>query len=523
MMSEGLVTLTAAEWQIIEKLNDVFAQKANLQTALQEALQILLSAFTRTAGALYLPHFCDHLQQDWIFHNPPEKWLAALEDKVSPLWGQINQTLATGQVQPGLEALDLAAVIPLQFADKTSGALLTCGEKVAVQDYSRWQVMLRPITRAVLLYTRLSLEMNNAPSYLELLRSRNTLRAMFDSLPISIYILDYTYSLVAANYSRSDRAREKPNHLVGHKCYEALFQRSEPCPACRVGETFATGQNTVRLNRNWLGGDNFIEWDISTFPIMDEKDQVIQTIVIEQDVTEKRNLESNLIQSEKLAAVGQLAAEIAHEINNPLTAIIANSQILRRDIPADNEDLLDSVKLIEMAGTRASQVVRNLLGIARKEKYEFEPINLNETLKNALSLVHHELVGRPIQMQLNLGENLPRIIASQDQLQGVWINLILNAIDAIDKEAGLVTITSRFTRQAFEVSVMDNGKGIPSDQLPRVFEPFFTTKSAGRGTGLGLSVCKRVINHHGGNIDVESQPGKWTRFTVRLPVPQIPG
>lgn len=360
---------------------------------------------------------------------------------------------------------------------------------------------------------------DQVPSYHDLLKSRNTLRALFDSLPIAIYIIDQSYTLVAINISRAARVGEQPSLLVGRKCYEKLYRRLSPCPGCRVADTFETGKNTIRINRDWINDEKFLEWEMSTFPIYDEETQSVpvQTIIVEQDITEKRNLEAHLIQSEKLAAVGHLAASVAHEINNPLTAIIANAQILRREIPEDNSDIVDSVKLIEMAGTRASQVVRNLLGIARKEKYEFSPIELNESLQNALALVQHALVGRPIRVQLDMAEDLPSVVASQDQLQGVWINLLLNAIDALDKPNGEISISSRYIRGQFQVSIMDNGKGISEDHLGRVFEPFFTTKSPGRGTGLGLSVCMRVIKHHGGDILVESQLGSWTRFTVILP------
>jgi two-component system NtrC family sensor kinase len=364
-----------------------------------------------------------------------------------------------------------------------------------------------------------SKNVDQAPSYQDLFNSRNTLRALFDSLPIAIYIIDQSYSLVAINISRAARVGEKPSLLVGRKCYEKLYRRLSPCPGCRAEDTFDSGKNSIRISREWIDDEKFLEWEMSTFPIFDSETQSVpvQTIVVEQDITEKRNLEANLIQSEKLAAVGQLAASVAHEINNPLTAIIANAQILRREIPEDNPDIVDSVKLIEMAGTRASQVVRNLLGIARKEKYEFSPIELNESLQNALSLVQHALVGRPIRVQLDLAENLPPVVASQDQLQGVWINLLLNAIDALDKPKSEISISSRYIRGQFQVSIMDNGKGIDEEHRARVFEPFFTTKSAGRGTGLGLSVCLRVIKYHGGDILVESQLGNWTRFTVVLP------
>lgn len=358
---------------------------------------------------------------------------------------------------------------------------------------------------------------NSATLYQDLIRSRNTLRAMFDNLPFAIYIVDPAYTLVALNRSRAERAGERPSALVGRTCYESLFHRASPCPGCRVAETFASGQNTDRALRHKLDVDRFVEWEISTFPILDEREQVIQTILIEQDVTEKRSLEANLIQSEKLAAVGQLAAGVAHEINNPLTAIIANAQLLQRALPRDDIDLLDSVRLIEIAGTRASQVVRNLLGIARKESPELEPTNLNASIHNALELVQHELAGRPIEVRVCLDEAMPLVVANQDQLQGVWINLVLNALDALDKEKGEIAITSRYQDQQFQVTVEDNGKGIPQEHLARVFEPFFTTKSPGRGTGLGLSLCQTVIRQHGGTIWVESQPGKGAKFTVTLP------
>ncbi len=226
----------------------------------------------------------------------------------------------------------------------------------------------------------------------ELLQSRNTLRSMFDSIPSSIYIIDNRYQIVAINGSRSRRAGQKPNFLVGQICYEALYGKSQPCQGCRVNETFVSGANTTRTDRQWIDNDQNTDWEITTYAILNETDTPVQVIIFEQDVTVEKRLESNLIQSEKLAAVGQLAAGVAHEINNPLSAVIANAQLLRRDLPHDAEDALESVGLIETAGLRASQVVRNLLGFARKEQFDFMQIDLNETILNALTLVKHELV-----------------------------------------------------------------------------------------------------------------------------------
>lgn len=508
-------TPTAEQWNTIEQLNDLLASTSDLQLALETGLQMLLRMFGQDGAVLYLPYCCDPVRLDWTLVQAPAPWQTAIHDPGSPLRTAIERVLTSGLPEGPNAQTGAAAILPLSLAERSLGVLALAGSAVPEEAYPTWQMFLRPIAR--LAHLRSSASLDRMPGYLDLLKSRNTLRAMFDNLPISIYIIDQTYRLVAVNNSRAARVSELPRKLVGGRCFEQFYQRSDPCPGCRVRETFRSAQSTTRLFRESNALDNFIEFEISTFPILDEEDNAIQTILVETDVTEKRNLEANLVQAEKLAAVGQLAAGVAHEINNPLTAIIANAQLLLREIPAEEEDILDSIKLIETAGTRASQVVRNLLNIARKEQYDLAPVDLNDTLNHALSLVQHELVGRPIQVYLSLDDQIPPVYASQDQLQGVWINLILNAIDALNKEPGEIMIDSRFTGSEFQVTIQDNGKGIEKEHLSRVFEPFFTTKSPGRGTGLGLSVCLRVIRYHGGRILVDSEPGQWTRFTVTLP------
>lgn len=414
--------------------------------------------------------------------------------------------------------------VPLISNGKILGALALMNQPARELDSEKID-LLESMTTALAnamsnMNTVLELRVSNADLEArrwELFHSRNTLRTLFDNIPASIYIIDRKYTLLAINMSRSTRAGEPPQKQVGRKCYEKLYSRSDPCPGCRAMETFNAGRSTSRLNRQWLSDEEFIEWEITTYPIINEDDYPIQTILLEQDVTEKRHLEANLIQSEKLAAVGQLAAGLAHEINNPLAAIIANAQLLSREVSKDEVDLLDSLKLIEIAGTRASQVVKNLLGFARKEQYDFGVVDLNETVHNALSLVQHEINTRPIQVKLDLEENLPRVTASRDHLQGVWINLVMNAIDALENEPGEIQIMTRFQNSEFRIVVSDTGKGVSPEKLPRLFEPFYTTKSAGRGTGLGLSVCHRIIKQHGGTITAESKLGKGTKFIIALP------
>jgi two-component system NtrC family sensor kinase len=284
-----------------------------------------------------------------------------------------------------------------------------------------------------------------------------------------------------------------------------------------MAETLFSGQSTQRTERRWDSDGQPLEWEISTYPIRDEKNQMLQVIVLNQDVTEKRRLETSLAQSEKMAAVGQLAAGVAHDINNPLSAIIANTQLLQRELPPGDERQ-ESLELIAKAGDRALRVVRNLLDFARQETYEFTATDVNASLQSALDLIEHQLLTHSIAIHCSLAADLPLIQASYDHLQSVWLNLLLNARDAFAGQSGDIHLTT--CRQGNEVHVLvaDTGMGIPPERLTRIFEPFYTTKQAGQGTGLGLSLCQRIIKQHGGHIHVDSQVGRGTVFTVALPL-----
>jgi two-component system, NtrC family, sensor kinase len=351
----------------------------------------------------------------------------------------------------------------------------------------------------------------------ELLRARSTLHALFENTPASIYMIDRQFNLTALNHSAAHRTGQPAPLLVGQCCYAVFYQRNEPCTGCRVHETLQFGRATRRAELHRLGVGDPVEWDIHAYPIFGDADQVEQALLVEQDVTEKRRMESLLAQSEKMAAVGQLAAGVVHEINNPLTAILANAQMLQRELPPDS-DLQEAVDLISRAGERAAQVVRTLLDFARKDQYQLMPTSLNETIHRSLALIQHELLARGVSLNFDPAPDLPPVQGSADHLLGVWLNLLLNAMDALEGKPGEVRVTTRQVGREVLVSVADTGKGISSENLARIFEPFYTTKAPGRGTGLGLSVCQRIVHQHGGTLGVESQVGEGSVFTVALPV-----
>jgi len=296
----------------------------------------------------------------------------------------------------------------------------------------------------------------------EIERSRSTLLALFDNLDDELYIIDPKYKLIAVNRSRAERVGIEPQKLVGKLCYQVLEGQKGPC---------------------------------------------------------QRRLEASLVQAEKLAALGQLAAGVAHELNNPITAVIANTQLLQRELDPGRVDM-ESVELIEQAGKRAQRVVRGLLDFARQEAEEFHLVDVNHTIEQALSLVERQWKRAKVELIRDLSKDLLEVEGNADHLQGVWLNLLVNAHDALDGEPGKVVVRSRKQNNFVVVSVEDNGVGIESQDLKRIFEPFFTTKAPGKGTGLGLATSFRIIEQHQGKIEVDSSPGSGTLFTVRLPIPK---
>jgi len=179
---------------------------------------------------------------------------------------------------------------------------------------------------------------------------------------------------------------------------------------------------------------------------------------------------------------------------------------------------LDSLKLIETAGKRAAKIVSNLLESARKEKHdEFEEAVLSETIIDAVSMLQYEINNRSISLKMDMDSKIPSIFANKNQLKGVWINLITNALGAIQPGTGVISILTRYENKEFRIVFSDNGKGVLPEHKKRIFEPFFTTKEAGKGTGLGLSVSLQVIKDHHGTIEVDSEPGKGAKFIILIP------
>lgn len=243
-----------------------------------------------------------------------------------------------------------------------------------------------------------------------------------------------------------------------------------------------------------------------------------------------RRSQDLLLRQEKLASLGRLAAGLAHEINNPLSSVAGFAEALQRRAQAERlhelekfQDVPEYLALIQQEVGRASAIVRRLLDFARQREPSFENLNLGSLIRETVALIRSQAVVTNKRIELNLPRNLPVVQADRHMLQQVFLNLLTNALDAIEGE-GEVRIAAFPAPGQVEVVLQDTGCGIPREHLARIFDPFFTTKDVGKGTGLGLAICQGILEQHGGSIEVRSDGlGTGTTVAVRLPVAATKG
>jgi len=251
--------------------------------------------------------------------------------------------------------------------------------------------------------------------------------------------------------------------------------------------------------------------------IRDEEGKYLGSSVIAYDITEQKRLEQQLIHSEKLSAVGQLAAGIAHEVGSPLTAISSLAQLLYEKSEDDWDK--DKLKIIREQIERISRIVRELVNFSKPISTSVGEVSVNKVIEEAAQIVKYDKRLKFFKFSMDLFPHLPLIKISFDQLLQVLINILLNAGDALEgREKGKISVTSRLVGEKIIVSIIDTGVGIEKENLDHIFEPFYTTKKPGKGTGLGLWVCYNIVRGFSGEIIVESEIDQGTAFHIVLPV-----
>jgi PAS domain S-box-containing protein len=356
-----------------------------------------------------------------------------------------------------------------------------------------------------------------------LAKSEEQYRSLVESAEDLIFTVDRQGRFQSLNTFTAQFFGGAPEAFVGQPLSIAFPEPTASRQARLIAQVYASGKSMreefelpMGLRSAWISA-NFM-------PVKTDAGQVGSILCIARDITETKNLQRQLVNAEKLASLGTLAAGVAHEINNPLGVILGFCELLLRKTPADTQQYED-LQTIERQGLVCKETVENLLSFARAENQRREYSDLNACIEEITKIVRHLLGKNDIVLVLELEPGLPPVKGDSRQLQQVFLNLITNAMAAMQTGGGTLTIRTAFERSTRRAVTRfeDTGVGIPPGDIDHIFEPFFTTKPEGQGTGLGLFVSYGIVTSYGGSIECASSPGKTpghprgTAFTVRLP------
>jgi len=365
-------------------------------------------------------------------------------------------------------------------------------------------------------------------------QSKARLDTIFKALPDTVGIIDYEFNLIETN---SEEQKE------GEKCYKAFYGREKPCVGCKAKWVIA---NSAPASTEIQSEGNY--YQVQTLPIFDEENKVQALVEFQRDITREKMIELQLQQADKLASLGQLVSGVGHEINNPNQFIKGNIGIIRQafedilpimdeyaretegfkvaKLPYDFFRQHIEVLVDDIAGgsLRIQEIVKGLKNFARKDEgLLIDKVDLNNIINEAVRLVHKQ-VHKSCEVHTEFLKDLPEIVGNSQKLEQVMINLIINASQAMkDEGRGNIWVSTakeddpKGRGDVIVVSVKDDGIGMDDKTLKQIYDPFFTTKRGKGGTGLGLSIVFQIIQEHGGVVDVNSELGEGTTFTMRLP------
>jgi len=348
-------------------------------------------------------------------------------------------------------------------------------------------------------------------------------RALLDNIPDSLTLLDSDRQVVWANLSTAKLLDRNPEGLEGLHCNELwpdCTAREEDCPVLRSFLSCQVEKGVIRT-------EDARTWGVRAFPVSNQHGQVVSVIKMASDITRQIQLREEASRAGQLASLGELAAGVAHEINNPINGIINYAQILADQFDKD-DDSREIVREIIDEGERVANIVKNLLNFAKARPEVKQPVVVEDILAAALALTKSQLNRDGIRLLVDMTPDLPPVLAHLQQIQQVVLNVISNARYALNQKYPersekklfhIETETCTVQGKLFaRLSFLDRGIGIAAAILPKVMDPFYSTKPSGSGTGLGLSISHGIIKDHGGEIRIFSEQGRYTRVVIDLPL-----
>ena len=391
------------------------------------------------------------------------------------------------------------------------------------------------------------------------LRLRNEeIETILNSIQDFITVISPTMEIEETNQAFLEQIGYSKEEVIGRKCHDIFQKLNSPCDSkvmsCPLNKAIESRRPSQQvLTRVDREGRQY-HVDVKIFPVLGNEGKISKFIEVSRDISDSRKQEeemtrrlekmvedrtrelkethSKFLHQDKMASLGKLSASVVHEINNPISGILNLVMLMNRMMEGgtlqqkEMDQFSQYLRLMEAETRRISRIVSNLLAFSRYSKMEFGIVNLNQLIEKTLFLNANLLKLHSIKVEENLDPDLPPLMGSEDRLQQVFMNLISNAAEAVEAGHGerRLSIVTKHLREKESVSVSfaDTGVGIPQENLSKLFEPFFSTKKKGKGVGLGLSVAYGIIQEHGGSIQVQSEEGRGTTFTVELPLKTNP-
>ncbi|GAB4407202.1 MAG: response regulator [Anaerolineales bacterium] len=439
--------------------------------------------------------------------------------------------LAALSIRLDRKAKGEALAVPLMAASRLLGVLcLQAGEPREAFTGEQFEAVS-------VMAAQVAMSVEGARLFARVQQGKKEWEATFDAIGESVLLISPEGKILRANQAAARAAGRRFTQLVGVPCCEAMSGTPHPPDGCPLQQVLQTRRPA---SAEITDRDGSRIRHVAIYPIFDARGDIQAVVEYARDITQIKAAQARLMQAEKLSALGELTAGVAHELNNPLTSILGFVQLLQRTDLSDRQS--SYLGVIHDETRRAARIVRNLLTFARRQEPEKKMLDINTILEETLSLLAYQLRVSGVKVEQDLDPNLPKTAADPYQLQQVFVNIINNAQQAMQEAHGGGTLTIRTlpvlrpagyahnttlnladqpdsTLESWvRVEFTDDGPGIPPELLTRIFDPFFTTKAPGKGTGLGLSVCHGIIRDHDGHIWAESTPGRGATFVLELPV-----
>ncbi len=501
-----------------------------LESSIERILQSLRTTLDASEAAVWL-HTPQGLSCGWnsgpavATESEVRTGLAGAASVATP--GRAAEGAAGGPVG---RAADRLCVEPIVLGERRVGALVVRPGRPIGDEDRLLITALSNLFAPELAHAERSrqLEVEVAARTAEIERGRRFTEKIIDSLPLGLYVIDRAYRIQSWNRKRETGMQGvSREEAIGRTIFEILHRQPGEMLRREFEEVFSTGRMQEYQMESLASGEART-YRITKIPMRLGDGPVTHVITIGEDITDWTQAQERFSQSEKLAAIGQLAAGVMHEINNPLATIAACAESLGYRI----DDLVksgvtvapethDFLGIIDNEVVRCKQIVDGLLDFSRPKQPRKERVNLNEVIERTLFLLKHHVRFKRLGVETALDPLLGRVPkASAEQLVQVFMALLLNAMDAMG-ERGMVRIVTRPGPDAASgaiAEVIDTGHGIARGELTKIFDPFYTTKPPGQGTGLGLSICYGIVQEHGGRIEVDSSLGQGSTFRIFLPV-----